>query len=56
MLMLPFTFRMIKHDHSPFVIAYYALCVSEQFRVLLDFIFRNYKGNYVNTTAMNHNN
>ena len=45
---------MIKHDHNSFLIAFYTRCLYRQFRVLLDFIFGNYEGNYINTTTINH--
>ena len=44
----------LKHDHNPFLIAFYIRCFSKQFRDLLDFIFDNYKGNYMNAATMNH--
>ena len=45
---------MIKHDHNPFLIAFYNRCFSRQFRILLDFILGNYEGNYINTTTITH--
>ena len=45
---------MTKHDHDPFLIAYYTRWFSKQFRALLDFIFVNYESNYINKTTINY--
>ena len=36
------------------VCAHYTRCFYKQFCVLLDFIFGNYEGNYIDTTTINH--